>query len=94
MSKLLKNVANFGVGTTERFDSEWEELGARVVVYLLTKKRVGFVRGKSGHARAGPRKGSRASRVKGGKKETILGRVHDKVLIKTYQLDRHFLLLY
>ena len=22
-------VANFGVGTTERFDSEWEELGAR-----------------------------------------------------------------
>jgi hypothetical protein len=29
LSKLLKKVANFGMGTTERFDSEWEELGAR-----------------------------------------------------------------
>ncbi len=29
--KKKKKVANFGVGNTERFDSEWEELGARGV---------------------------------------------------------------
>ena len=29
MGKLLKKVANFGVGITEEFDSELKELGTR-----------------------------------------------------------------
>ncbi len=29
MGKLSKKVANFGVGTTEGFNSEWEELVAK-----------------------------------------------------------------
>ncbi len=41
MGKLWKKVANFRVGTTERFNSEWEKLGARG---LKLKKVLVFVK--------------------------------------------------